>query len=79
MAGLTSVLLSPQWMNGLKSRQGIKENNSYYWGNDSAVLSTNSSPDGFTTGTGHDLYISTILPALESAEHEIIFVTCFWT
>ena len=79
MAGLTSVLLSPQWMNGLKSRQGIKENHSYYWGNDSAVLSTNSSPDGFTTGTGHDLYISTILPALESAEHEIIFVTCFWT
>ncbi|MCJ1270491.1 hypothetical protein MMC22_010388 [Lobaria immixta] len=66
-------------MNGLKSREGVKENRSYYWGNDPAVLSTNSFPQGFTTGTGLDLYISTILPALESAEHEIIFVTCFWT
>ena len=32
----------------------------------------------FTVGNGVDIYSSTILPALETAKDEIIFVTCFW-
>ncbi|MCJ1468344.1 hypothetical protein MMC07_006972 [Pseudocyphellaria aurata] len=77
-SGPTS-LLSSEWTNGLQSEQGVKENHSYYWGNEPTILSSNSSPEGFTTGTGHELYVSTILPAFESAKREIIFVTCFWT
>lgn len=72
-------LLSPTWMNGLHSTEGTKENHSHFWGKDPLILSTVSSPGDFNTGVGAGLFISTILPALELAEQEIIFVTCFWT
>ncbi|SMY18977.1 unnamed protein product [Zymoseptoria tritici ST99CH_1A5] len=29
-------------------------------------------------GTGYQIFQSTILPAIESAQHEVQFVTCFW-
>ncbi|GIZ42714.1 hypothetical protein CKM354_000597300 [Cercospora kikuchii] len=31
-----------------------------------------------TFGTGHQIYTSSILPAIESAEEEVILITCFW-
>jgi phosphatidylserine/phosphatidylglycerophosphate/cardiolipin synthase-like enzyme len=31
-----------------------------------------------TFGTGHQIYTSTILPAIEKARKEVILVTCFW-
>jgi phosphatidylserine/phosphatidylglycerophosphate/cardiolipin synthase-like enzyme len=29
-------------------------------------------------GTGHQLYRTTLLPAIEAAQHEVILITCFW-
>lgn len=34
--------------------------------------------ESFTLGTGASIYTQTLLPAILSAEHEIILVTCFW-
>lgn len=31
-----------------------------------------------TFGTGHDIYTSTLLPAIESATEEVLLITCFW-
>ncbi|KAF2211738.1 hypothetical protein CERZMDRAFT_42567 [Cercospora zeae-maydis SCOH1-5] len=31
-----------------------------------------------TFGTGHQIFTSSILPAIESAQEEVILITCFW-
>ena len=73
-------MLSLECLNGLTSRQGIEENKSRFWGNDPSTLlrSAETCLADFTVGTALDIYTSTILPALESAQQEILFVTCFW-
>lgn len=40
-------------------------------------LISTSNPFTFTTGTGSAIY-NTLLPLLESTNHELILVTCFW-
>ena len=42
-------------------------------------MSTGSIIEGFTTGTGEDIYTDSIIPLVLSAKEEVIFVTCFWT
>lgn len=71
-------LLSSAWESSLTSPDGIKENQLHYWGKDPSILSTTSSPESFVSGSGTEIYNSTIIPAIESAESEVIFVTCFW-
>ncbi|KAJ0108394.1 hypothetical protein J7T55_005371 [Diaporthe amygdali] len=34
--------------------------------------------EAFTLGTGASIYTQRLLPAISSAQHEIILVTCFW-
>ena len=57
-----------------------RENKSHFWGRNPKQLITKSriDPGGFIVGNGFDIYASNILPMLENAQHEIIFVTCFW-
>ena len=71
-------VLASNWMSGLRTQEGIKENRLQYWGNDPSILSTHSSPGHFAAGSGLEIYSSSIIPSIESAEHEVIFVTCFW-
>ena len=68
------------WLNSLTSVDGTEENKTQFWGKDPSCLSTTSSIGSrkFTVGNGTNIYASTIIPALESAQYEIIFVTCFW-
>ncbi|KAK0882621.1 hypothetical protein LTR87_003478 [Friedmanniomyces endolithicus] len=49
-----------------------------YWAGDSVSLQCTASVGHITFGTGHQIYRSTILPAIEAAETEVILVTCFW-
>lgn len=66
------------WLNYInEAGEGTR---SRFWHGDPPSLITRSQiyPGSFAIGNGPSLYTSTILPALESAEHEIIFVTCFW-
>ncbi|MCJ1273850.1 hypothetical protein MMC21_001643 [Puttea exsequens] len=68
------------WLDRLTTPRSVKENKAHFWGKDPSCLITNSdvAAEQLTTGNGADIYETTILPALESAEEEIILVTCFW-
>ena len=69
---------STQWLSGLQTFEGIKENECQYWAKDPSLLHTTSDTGDFTVGSGSEIYDATILPAIESAQHEVILVTCFW-
>ena len=74
-------MLSLESLKDLTTRQGTEENRLHFWSNDpSSVLlrPAETSLAGFAVGNGLDIYTSTILPAFESAQYEILFVTCFW-
>ena len=73
-------MLSLECLDGLTTSQGLEENKTHFWGNDPSTLlgPADISLEDFTVGSGLDIYNSTILPGLESAQHEILFVTCFW-
>ena len=73
-------MLSLGCLEDLSTREGIKENENHFWGSDPSVLLRTGelSVADFTVGSAVDIYTSTILPALESAQHEILLVTCFW-
>ncbi|KAK4172986.1 hypothetical protein QBC36DRAFT_64897 [Triangularia setosa] len=45
---------------------------------DRELLITHSSPCSFTLGTGASIYTDVLIPALITAHHEVILVTCFW-
>ena len=40
-------------------------------------MTTASIPE-FYVGTGEDIYENVLIPAIEAAEQEVLFVTCFW-
>ncbi len=69
-----------EWLDHLTSSDRVEQNKIHFWGKDPSCLITTSStgPGKFTVGNGTNVYTSTIIPALESAQDEIIFVTCFW-
>ncbi len=71
-------LLSTRWMSGLQTQAGISENEGQYWAKDPPALATTSITGNFVVGSGLDIYNASILPAIESAQHEVILVTCFW-
>ncbi|KAI9813581.1 MAG: hypothetical protein M1827_003650 [Pycnora praestabilis] len=48
-----------------------------YWANDPLSLVTESTIESFSIGSGVSV-LSTIHPAIEAAEHEVLIVTCFW-
>ncbi|KAH6846945.1 hypothetical protein B0I37DRAFT_373926 [Chaetomium sp. MPI-CAGE-AT-0009] len=42
------------------------------------LVVTNSQPQNFQLGTGASIFTNHLLPAITSARHEVILVTCFW-
>lgn len=76
----SNPMLTLECLNGLTTRQGIEENKTHFWGNDPSILlrPVETSVADFTVGSGVDIYTSAVLPAFESAQYEILFVTCFW-
>ena len=49
-----------------------------YWRTHPVSLLTATNVHGFTFGTGFSVYTNSILPAIETAEEEVVLVTCFW-
>ncbi|KAK4097597.1 phospholipase D/nuclease [Parathielavia hyrcaniae] len=43
-----------------------------------AQIVTSSQPTGFQLGTGASIFTDILIPAIVSAQHEVILVTCFW-
>ncbi|KAF1989552.1 phospholipase D/nuclease [Aulographum hederae CBS 113979] len=68
------------WINQLDAASQLprakRESPNSFYANSSSLVSS-STPLSFSIGTGESIF-KTILPALEKAESDIIFVTCFW-
>lgn len=45
---------------------------------DRDLVVANSTPENFHLGTGASIFTRCLLPAIVSAQHEVILVTCFW-
>ncbi|KAL2148459.1 hypothetical protein VTH82DRAFT_2379 [Thermothelomyces myriococcoides] len=45
---------------------------------DRGLLVTSSRPQRFSLGTGASIFTNYLIPAIISARHEVILVTCFW-
>jgi len=78
VANLQKAQARRAWLDRIDEAE--EENKSHFWHNNPDQLITKSTiePGAFTIGNGDSIYSSTILPALKTAEHEILFVTCFW-
>ncbi len=77
MTDSSSELIN-SWLQELYTQKHLNYNdNPNYWVNDPSTLCASSSIFNLALGTGSNV-LDTILPALESTEHELIFVTCFW-
>ena len=49
-----------------------------YWHPDPKTLLATSTIHNLTLGAGSSIYTHSIIPLFETAEHEVILVTCFW-
>jgi phosphatidylserine/phosphatidylglycerophosphate/cardiolipin synthase-like enzyme len=67
-----------QWQSDIKSHSSTNLNDdpNYYLIGPKSLITT-SQPQSFFLGTGHQV-LQDILPVIESAKEEVIFVTCFW-
>ncbi|KAK5144055.1 hypothetical protein LTR04_001695, partial [Oleoguttula sp. CCFEE 6159] len=61
---------------GERARKKRRDDPSYF-NSDAGTLVTRAEVQCFTVGTG-DSIVSSLIPAIESAEAEVIIVTCFW-
>ncbi|KAK2043880.1 hypothetical protein LZ31DRAFT_554843 [Colletotrichum somersetense] len=67
------------WLHTLKSNRGEQLNDfPNYYISDPENLVTTCSPKSLTVGSGATIYRNTLLPAILTAKHEVILVTCFW-
>ena len=55
-----------------------RENHHRFWGQDPLALATTATVEGFSVGTGEELFRDSLLDGLENAHDEVILVTCFW-
>ena len=68
-----------QWLQKLEdSKTATDHDVPNYWSPNFRFLTTKSNIHGLTFGTGHSIYTNSILPAIATAESEVILVTCFW-
>ncbi|GKT67133.1 phospholipase D [Colletotrichum tofieldiae] len=67
------------WIHTLKSNRGEQLNDfPNYHVSDPETLVTTCSPKSLTVGNGATIYRNILLPAILTAKHEVILVTCFW-
>ncbi|KAF2757665.1 phospholipase D/nuclease [Pseudovirgaria hyperparasitica] len=61
----------------LDASKNFQRDDPNYFAADPTALVTTSTAHNFVLGTGADIF-DAIAPYIEAAEHEVIFVTCFW-
>lgn len=73
-----TTVLQP-WLADLKAgySRNITSSPNYFLHSPSSTLITTSNLQSLCLGTGESIYTS-LLPLLESANEEVILVTCFW-
>ncbi|KAL2754146.1 hypothetical protein ACRALDRAFT_2043209 [Sodiomyces alcalophilus JCM 7366] len=68
-----------RWVQSLKARREEQLNDlPNYYLQDPERLVTTCRPQSLTVGSGAYIYKQTLRPAMLTARHEIILVTCFW-
>lgn len=71
--------LTTQWLRRLeeaKARTSLDHPG--YWHHNPQSLTSSSTIERLAFGTGETVYTNVVLPILDTAESEIILVTCFW-
>ncbi|EEY22915.1 conserved hypothetical protein [Verticillium alfalfae VaMs.102] len=68
-----------RWSRSIKTRRDeqLHDFPNYHLSNPEELVTT-STPKSITVGTGVSIYKQTLLPAILTAHHEVILVTCFW-
>ena len=61
-----------------QSQRWNDENKTHPWLSSPETLTSHSTLQDFTLGTGQTIFASRILQAILSAKHEVILATCFW-
>lgn len=67
-----------RWLRAFNCVATYERNPNYYRNTASLTLMTTASTPQFYLGTGEDVYENILIPAIEAAEQEVLFVTCFW-
>ncbi|KAK3714449.1 hypothetical protein LTR37_007755 [Vermiconidia calcicola] len=71
--------ITPDWLQRQPElKTTIAKDNPNYWNADPQCLTTSSNIHTLNFGTGSSLYETSILPAIATADSEVILVTCFW-
>ena len=65
------------WHSSIRNHPSTATDVPSYWSSDPSILRSTSTLSSFVVGTGSSLYTN-LRPLLESTEHELILVTCFW-
>ncbi|EGY21471.1 uncharacterized protein VDAG_10453 [Verticillium dahliae VdLs.17] len=68
-----------RWSRSIKTRrhEQLHDFPNYHLSNPEELVTT-SNPQSITVGSGVSIYKQTLLPAILTAHHEVILVTCFW-
>ncbi|GAB7358820.1 hypothetical protein MBLNU230_g4044t1 [Neophaeotheca triangularis] len=69
------------WLHGLSNPEDVRASRSdqpNYWLSHPQNLISTTNIHNISLGTGASIYQSNILPAIETAQDEVILVTCFW-
>ncbi|KAI1852731.1 hypothetical protein JX266_002272 [Neoarthrinium moseri] len=66
------------WRQKLTSQTRAGEFPEYHSRSQLDSLISSSSPQSFELGTGASIYTNSLLPAILTAQREVILVTCFW-
>lgn len=71
--------LIQRWLQDLSTTVGDSTTDvPRYWQPDRACLVSTANVLSLTLGTGLSIYATSAIPLIESAEQEVILVTCFW-
>nr|POF01377.1 hypothetical protein CFP56_21325 [Quercus suber] len=70
-------LVVPQLQDSI-TRDATANDHPNYWSNIPASLISTCDINAIVLGTGHNVYETSIIPAIRQARTEVILVTCFW-
>ena len=78
MASPLGLSIVPKWLESLRTGEATKENHNQYHAHHPDSLITSSEIRSLHYSNSPDIYHNYLVPAIQSAEHDVILVTCFW-
>jgi len=78
MASNIPLSFVTRWKGLLLSKEQEQRNDFPFYDNPDGSLVTQCTPRSIRTGSGVSIFKEGLLPAIATAQHEVILVTCFW-